>query len=127
MIRTTITAVIISLAAVCPANAHDLYTGTTDPVTHGICCTTSEHEGYGDCDQLVIEPGVLTPTVGGFILRLTVAQAKRINPLRTVPVNTFIPDNRVQQSMDGNWHLCLPAYTTPNRGDFFCIFQPGAS
>lgn len=118
---------ITSLALLSPANAHDIYVGTTDPVTHGICCTTSEHDGYGDCDQLVLEPGVLTGEVGGYRLRLTVEQARRINPMRTVPVDTFIPDSRVQQSMDGNYHLCLPAYTLPNRGDFFCFFQPGAS
>lgn len=123
----TIGTAIISLVAAFPANAHDLYTGTTDPITHGICCTTSEHEGYGDCDQLVLEPGVLTPVAGGYRLRLTVDQARRINPVRTAPVDTFIPDNRVQLSMDGNWHVCIPAYSMPNRGDFFCFFQPGAS
>ena len=109
------------------AEAHDAYVGTRDPVTNGICCTTSEHEGYGDCDMLVIEPGVLTGAVGGYRLRLTVQQAQRINPLRTAPVDTFIPDSRIQPSMDGNFHLCLPAFTAPNRGDFFCFFQPGST
>ena len=115
------------LALVCPANAHDIYVGTTDPVTHGICCTTSEHDGYGDCGQLRIEPGMLTPEVGGYRLRLTIEQARRVNPLRTVPVDTFVPDARIQPSMDGNFHLCLPAFTAPNRGDFFCFFQPGST
>jgi hypothetical protein len=109
------------------AEAHDLYIGTTDPLTHGICCSTSEHDGYGDCDQLVLEPGVLTGVVGGYRLRLTVKQAQRINPMRTVPVDTFIPDSRIQPSMDGNWHVCIPAYEAPTRGDFFCFFRPGAS
>ena len=109
------------------AEAHDIYVGTTDPVTHGICCTTSEHEGYGDCDKLDIEPGVLTGEVGGYRLRLTVEQAQRLNPLRQTPVDTFIPDSRIQPSMDGNYHACIPASHVPNRGDFFCFFAPGAS
>ena len=106
MTRTTLTAIIIFLAAVCHANAHDLYVGTYDPITKGICCTTSEHAGYGD---------------------LTVEQARRINPLRQVPVDTFIPDARVQPSMDGNYHVCIPATSVPNRGDFFCFFVPSQS
>lgn len=127
MNRTLWTAIIIFLAAACPANAHDLYVGTTDPVTKGICCTTSEHAGYGDCDKLDIEPGVLTGEVGGYRLRLTVEQARRINPLRQIPVDTFIPDARVQPSMDGNYHVCIPASSVPNRADFFCFFQPGGA
>ena len=126
MNRLTI-ATIIFLAAAFPANAHDLYVGTTDPVTHGICCTTSEHDGYGDCGQLTVEPGMLTPEAGGYRLRLTAEQAQRINPMRTIPVDTFIPDDRIQPSMDGNFHLCLPAYSVPLRGDFFCFFQPGST
>lgn len=126
MNRATI-ATITFLAAAFPANAHDIYVGTRDPVTHGICCTTSEHEQYGDCDRLLIEPGVLTGEVGGYRLRLTVEQARRINPLRSEPVDTFIPESRIQPSMDGNFHLCLPSYPTPTRNDFYCFFQPGAS
>lgn len=124
---TGITTLTIALALASPAKSHDLYVGTTDPVTKGVCCTTSEHAGYGDCDKLDLEPGVLTGEVGGYRLRLTVEQAQRINPLRRTPVDTFIPDARVQPSMDGNYHVCIPATYTPGRGDFFCFFQPGAS
>jgi hypothetical protein len=56
-----------------------------------------------------------------------VEQARRINPLRQVPVDTFIPDARVQPSMDGNYHVCIPATSVPDRGDFFCFFQPSSS
>ena len=56
-------------------------------------------------------------------LRMTVEQAQRINPLRRSPVDTVIPDNRVQPSWDGNWHVCLPAYPRPGV-DVFCFFMP---
>jgi len=78
LVSATIGIAITSLAAAFPANAHDLYVGTTDPVTKGVCCTTSEHAGYGDCDKLDLEPGVLlihvslpsADCVGGILLAL---------------------------------------------------------
>lgn len=110
------------------AFAHDWYVGKRDPITGGGCCTTTNKDGYGDCAQLVIEPGVLTAEPGGFRLRLTEAQARRINPLRVGPVDTFVPEDRIQQSGDGNWHVCIPSRAVSHmQADFFCFFQPGAS
>lgn len=106
------------------AEAHDWYSKSYDPVTHGWCCNTSNGDGYGDCSQLILEPGVLTGEVGGYRLRLTAEQAQRINPLRREPVDTFIPEERIQPSQDGNWHVCLPASSSTTRNDFFCFFQP---
>ena len=115
------------LAAVSPAKAHEEYTKRYDPVTKGWCCTTKDADGYGDCDTLTIEPGVITGEVGGIRLRMTVQQAQRINSMRTKPVDTFIPDARIQPSWDGNWHLCLPAYPMPTRDDVFCFFMPNGT
>ena len=109
------------------ANAHDWYIGQRDPVTGGGCCTTTNQDGYGDCAQLILEPGVLTPDVGGFRLRLTEEQAKRIKPIRIGPVDTFVPEERIQMSGDGNWHVCIPARRLDSmRADFYCFFQPAA-
>ena len=107
------------------ASAHDWYVGKRDPVTGSSCCTTSATAKYGDCAQLIIEPGVLTGEVDGYRLRLTAEQAQRINPLRTSPVDTIIPWERVQASEDGNYHLCIPRFAVPNmQADFYCFWAP---
>jgi len=63
----------------------------------------------------------------GYRLRLTIDQARKINPLRTTPVDTLIPWERMQVSEDGNFHLCIPAHPNGLRYDFYCFWQPGAS
>ena len=108
------------------AEAHDGYVGKHDPVTGGSCCTTSKTDGYGDCAKLVVEPGVLEPVPEGYRLRLTVEQARKINPLRRWPVDTIIPEERIQESEDGNFHLCIPGYPGGMRYDFFCFWRPNS-
>jgi hypothetical protein len=109
---------IISLAAVCPANAHSWYTQKKDPVTNLGCC------GGTDCATLLIEPGVISAEVNGYRVVLTVEQAQRINPARRDGVNILIPWERVKPSEDGNWHLCLPRWNDLTLGDFYCFFAP---
>jgi hypothetical protein len=109
------------------ARAHDWYVGQRDPVTKGGCCTTSATAKYGDCAELRVEPGVLEPIPEGYRVRLTVEQARKINPLRNLPVDTIVPESRIQDSEDGNFHMCIPAYPSPNmQADFFCFFRPGS-
>lgn len=115
----------VLLTATCgPALAHDWYIGKSDPVTGGSCCTTSATDGYGDCAKLIVEPGVLEPVPEGWRLRLTLEQARKINPLRMSPVDTLIPDGRIQASEDGNFHLCIPPRPDGLRFDFYCFWQP---
>lgn len=118
---------ITALALASLAEAHEDYEKRFDPVTGGWCCTTKTDDNYGDCAVLNVEPGVITGEVGGIRLRLSVEQAQRINPLRREPVDTFIPDKRIQQSWDGNWHACLPSTPMPSRADVFCFFMPNGS
>jgi hypothetical protein len=106
-----------------PAMAHDGFTGKRDPVTGTSCCTTAANEGYGDCAVLAVAPGMLTGQPDGYRLRLTAEQARRINPLRSLPVDTVIPWNRVQPSWDGNYRLCIPSYPFPV-SDFYCFWEP---
>jgi hypothetical protein len=108
------------------SSAHDWYIGQRDPVTGGSCCTTAASAKSGDCNELLIEPGVLEPVPEGYRIRLTVEQARRLNPLRTMPVDTIVPEERIQESGDGNWHMCIPSYPVGNmQADFFCFFRPG--
>ena len=108
------------------ASAHDWYVGKNDPITGGSCCTTAAQDGYGDCNKLTITPGVLEPVPEGYRIRLTVEQARVLNPLRNHPVDTIVPEERIQESGDGNFHMCIPAYPVPQMAaDFFCFFRPG--
>jgi hypothetical protein len=108
------------------ADAHDWYVGKRDPVTGGGCCTTSATAKWGDCNELLIEPGVLEPVPEGYRIRLTVEQARRLNPLRNTPVDTIVPEERIQESGDGNWHMCIPRIQLDSmRADFYCFFRPG--
>lgn len=100
------------------AFAHSWYSEKRDPVTHHGCC------GGTDCATLLIEPGVLTPESDGYRIRLTVEQARRINPARLEPVDAFIPRARIQPSENGNFHLCLPRFNGVTMGDFYCFFEP---
>lgn len=110
--------------ATLPTLAHDWYTGKHDPVTGGSCCSTSKTDGYGDCHQLVVEAGVLEPVPEGYRLRLTLDQARKINPLREYPVDTLIPEQRIQASEDGNFHLCIPPRPAGFKFDFYCFWAP---
>jgi hypothetical protein len=40
------------------------------------------------------------------------------------PLDALIPWDRVQESDDGNYHLCLPRMNGITQGDFFCFFAP---
>lgn len=100
------------------ASAHSWYSERRDPVTKKGCC------GGEDCAQLVIEPGVLTAEAGGYRVRLTLEQARRINPVRREPLDILVPWERVQDSEDGNYHLCIPRWEGVVLGDFYCFFAP---
>lgn len=101
------------------ADAHDWYTGTRDPVTNGGCC------GGSDCAILAVTPGVIEAVDTGYRLRLSAAQAKAINPARNLPVDTLILWERVQPSLDGNFHLCISALPSVYmQADFYCFWAP---
>lgn len=101
-----------------PALSHSWYSEKRDPVTQHGCC------GGTDCATLKVEPGVLTPENDGYRIRLTVEQARRINPARLEPLDAFIPRERIQPSENGNFHMCLPRFNGVTMGDFYCFFEP---
>lgn len=112
-------AVFLCLAPVMHAFAHSWYSEKHDPVTHKACC------GIRDCNKIVLTPENYTPVEGGFRIRLTMEQARLINPTRLDPVDIFVPDERVQPSENGDYHLCIPNYNGSTQGDFYCFFAPG--
>lgn len=119
MVRAIILAAALCGAATA-AYAHDWYSGTRDPVTNGGCC------GGSDCRDLVVRPGMLTPEADGIRVILTAEEAKRINPARPTGFNAVIPMNRVQDSQDGNFAICLKAYGPEVQllDGWYCFFAP---
>lgn len=122
-------AVAALMACAGQAAAHDWFVGKRDPVTGGSCCTTAANAASGDCAQLKIEPGVLTGDDSGlgYRLRLTAEQASRINPHRKTPVDTLIPWDRIQESYDGKFYVCIPNQRLESMmADFYCFWGPPA-
>lgn len=117
---------LLTLAAMkSSAYPHDIYLGRKDPKTGGSCCSTNAGAGYGDCAKLTIEPGVLTAEADGYRIRLTEEQAQRINPFRSGSVDVVVTWDRVQESPDGNWHICIPGQKLETmRSDFYCFMAP---
>lgn len=85
---------LIWLALANSANAHDWYTGKTDPVLHYDCC------GNKDCHP--IDPDDVRETKDGYLVR----------PPRPAYMNEpqeaerFIPRERVQAAPDDSYHIC---------------------
>jgi hypothetical protein len=84
---------------VATANAHDIYTALTDPVTKGRCC------GGNDCAPL--PAGVVHWAPGGVRITLTAEQAQAINKFTKLPVDAFVAAERLLPSPDGRWHACI--------------------
>lgn len=83
-----------------PAMSHEWYSGKHDPVTNRLCCNSH------DCHQIVTD---VTPmTDGGFLY-----------PLHGI----YIPPDRVQQSPDGQYHICENA-TEWEGWEWRCFFAP---
>ena len=119
MNRTTLTAIIIFLAAAYPANAHSWYSNKSDPVYHNSCC------GGNDCAMWAILPGEISAEANGLRVRLSLERTQLINPHSLLPIDALVVWDRVQPSEDGNWHICIMgAYRGDDRGGIYCLFAP---
>jgi hypothetical protein len=101
------------------AHAHGWYAEKSDPVYGNPCC------GGTDCGMLVIAREVLTAEPGGYRIRLTLEETRRINPYSAAPIDALVTWNRIQPSEDGNYHICLMSFHRDNeRGGIYCLFAP---
>jgi hypothetical protein len=90
------------IAAATSANAHDWYTDKIDPLTKLKCC------GGSDC-HAVPRSSVQSRIDGGYTY---------------LPHNFNIPRDRVQESPDGQYHLCEGTYVVTNQAYLRCFFAP---
>jgi hypothetical protein len=101
-----------------PVNAHSWFTNLVDPITGGRCC------GGTDCAEVppeLIESGAISETRNGFIVSLTLEQARYFNKAVTIPITQFVPMTRVQSSLTGGFALCIW------RNEVQCFFAPSNS
>ena len=111
-------ALLLSPVAV-PAEAHSWYSNKKDPVYGNPCC------GGTDCAMMVVSRNVLTAEPGGYHIRLSLEETRKINPFSVAPIDALVGWDRIQPSEDGNYHICLMTYHRDNeRGGIYCFFAP---
>jgi hypothetical protein len=97
------------------AQAHDWFTGLTDPVTGSRCC------GGTDCAVVpsdLVESGAISQTQAGYVIRLNLAQVRYFNRSATKPISQLVPMNRVQSNQTGGYALCIW------KNEVQCFFAP---
>ncbi|MDX8433681.1 MULTISPECIES: hypothetical protein [Mesorhizobium] len=92
----------ICIAATTGANAHDWYEDKIDPLTKFKCC------GGHDC-RAIPQSSVRSRTDGGYTY---------------LPHGFNIPRERVQESPDGQYHICENTYVITNQPYLRCFFAP---
>lgn len=98
------------------AQAHDWYSSRRDPVYNWTTCC-----GGHDCAP--IPPHAIRDSPDGNLrVVLTLEEAKRINPCRDEPFDEIIPFERIQDSEDGQPHICLMCRNSDARQGFYCAF-----
>lgn len=100
------------------AHSHEWYSHRQDPVTKHGCC------GGTDCAQLIIGPGTISAEPSGYRVRLSIEEARRINAYRIDALDTIVPWDRVQDSEDGNYHICIPTQNGRVLDEIYCFFAP---
>lgn len=89
------------------AHAHEGYAGMRDPVTGNGCC------GGNDCAPVPLDVDWVHPVQDGFLVDLTVEQAKLFNKDSTIPIHVMVPFARVLTSLNeatgspALYHICI--------------------
>lgn len=108
---------LVSFVLIVDADAHDWYTGKTDPVMRWKCCGTNDCHPLNDADVRRAEDG-------GFIVRQPEPYSRNDPPTG----EWFIPKERVQASEDNHYHICETLVPTMRVGRltmrWMCFFAP---
>lgn len=107
----------MAMLASAPAHAHEWYAKRSDPVFNNGCC------GGNDCNEF--KGALIEAEADGYRIWLTVKQAREVNKLASAPVDALVPWSRIQDSEDGNFHLCIfNVDRDPPRNGVICFFAP---
>lgn len=115
----TLYAIAALLALAAPVNAHEWFSTKRDPVMGWACC------GGSDCAAFKPNGHNIKAERDGFRIRLSLAEARAINPMADAPVDGIVTYDRVQPSETDEWAICI---MESNRGTrsagVFCLFAP---
>ncbi len=105
-VRIIVGTIIVAMGQV---QAHDIFTGLEDPVTHLGCCNGPDSV-TPDCQRVppeMMKAGVITEVPNGYQVVLTLEQAQYFNKMATMPVNEFVPWERVGPGLATGFALCI--------------------
>lgn len=100
------------------AQAHDWYSTTEDPVFQSDCC------GGHDCAP--VDPAFVTERADGYQITLSVEEAQKINPTTRLPIDAFVPWERVQSPPDAKhmFYICIfDSDRSAPRNGVICFFS----
>lgn len=101
------------------AGAHEWFNGFRDPVFGWKCCDGD------DCDVVEINGQNITAERDGYRVRLTVEEAKKLNPNTNLPVDGLVPWERVIESPTGQFAACPFIYRRDEAtAGLWCLFVP---
>lgn len=102
-----------------PASAHEWFSGYTDPVFKWKCC-----DGQ-DCGVIPLPRKSVTMTRDGYHVRLSIDEARSLNPSTRLPVDGLVPWARVIESPTGEYGACPMIYRRDEEtAGLWCLFVP---
>jgi hypothetical protein len=109
---------LIWLVLIVDADAHDWYTGKSDPVMHWKCC------GKRDCRPLDNDEVRPARDGSGYFVKQPEPYSRNDPPTG----EWFVPKDRVQASEDNQFHICETLVPTGRVGklrmSWMCFFAP---
>lgn len=118
-IVTAIAAALVAAFLCPPVRAHEWFSLKRDPVFGWGCC------GGHDCKVIRPNGRNITAEKDGYRIRLSLAEARAINPAAELPVDGLVTWDRVQPSETNEFAICLMPYNRTERaGGVFCLFEP---
>lgn len=120
-IVTAVAAALVAAFLCPPVRAHEWFSQKRDPVFGWGCC------GGHDCKVIRPNGRNITAEKDGYRIRLSLEEARAINPVAELPVDGLVTWDRVQPSETNEFAICLMPYNrSPRAGGVFCFFEPPA-
>lgn len=121
LVAAALAAFFLLVVMVRQAHAHDWFSRKVDPVFGWRCC------GGNDCKVIRPNGRNITAEKDGYRIRLSLEEARAINPVAELPVDGLVTWDRVQPSETNEFAICLMPYNrSPRAGGVFCFFEPPA-
>lgn len=119
LVAAALAAFFLLVVMVRQAHAHDWFSRKVDPVFGWRCC------GGNDCKIIKPNGRNITAEKDGYRIRLSLDEARAINPSATMPLDGIVTWDRVQPSETNEWAICIkPNDRSPKAGGVFCLFEP---